>query len=517
MDKNRRDFLKTVTGLSLAAPYVSRFTQPSAAARRFDPGFSSAHDALRALREGTVSSRDLTQLVYQRIHKDNPKVNTFVTLVEDLAMERARQADEARASGKSWGRLHGLPVLIKDAFETAGIRTTCGSRELERNVPKDDAVAVARLKAAGAIVVGKTNLPEYASDLQSYNEVAGTTNNPWNTGRTPGGSTGGGAAALAAGFGFLELGSDIGGSIRTPCHFCGVYGHKPTLNVVPTRGHIPPLPGTVPTDADLNVAGPMARSAQDLMLELEVLGGALPEEALAYRWVLPAPRGSRLKDYRVGFVVDDPFCPVGSDVKQVLAGMIEALRKAGADLVEGWPPNFRPQESWEVYIRLLAAVVGPGLKEEQVRPLRESRNDDPAAPYAKPWLEGMAMNHARWLELTRERLKTRALWKEYFKTHDVFLMPVNFVAAFQHDHNRTFFERTVATPEGKRMYAEMLKWISVATLTGCPATVAPVGRTRENLPVGIQIMGPYLEDATPIDLAGRIGEIVGGFESPPGF
>jgi len=166
---------------------------------------------------------------------------------------------------------------------------------------------------------------------------------------------------------------------------------------------------------------------------------------------------------------------------------------------------------------LLAAVVGPGLKEEQIRPLRESRNEDSAAPYAKPWLEGMEMSHARWIELTRERLKTRALWNEYFKTHDVFLMPVNFVAAFPHDHNRTFFERTVTTPEGKRMYAEMLKWISAATLTGCPATVAPVGRTRENRPVGIQIMGPYLEDASPIDLAGRIGEIVGGFEPPPGF
>src|SRR5437867_12734512 len=290
MDKNRRDFLKTVTGLSLAAPYVSRFTQPSAAARRFDPGLSSAHDALRALREGTVSSRDLTQLVYQRIHKHNPKVNTFVTLVEDLAMERARQADAARASGKSWGRLHGLPVLIKDAFETAGMRTTCGSRELERNVPKDDAVAVARLKAAGAIVVGKTNLPEFASDLQSYNEVAGTTNNPWDTKRTPGGSTGGGAASIAAGFGFLELGSDIGGSIRSPCHFCGVYGHKPTLNVVPLDGHIPPLPGELIPPPDLAVAGPIARSAQDLILQLEVMGG--PKEGISYRWNLPSPRGS---------------------------------------------------------------------------------------------------------------------------------------------------------------------------------------------------------------------------------
>src|SRR5438093_10455526 len=142
MDKNRRDFLMAASGLSLGAPYVSRFTRPSAAAPRFDPDFSSAHDTLRALREGTVSSRELTQIVYQRIRKHNPKVNTFVTLVEDPAMERARQADEARASGKSWGCLHGLPVLIKDAFETAGIRTTCAARERHANRPTDDAVAL---------------------------------------------------------------------------------------------------------------------------------------------------------------------------------------------------------------------------------------------------------------------------------------------------------------------------------------------------------------------------------------
>ena len=196
--------------------------------------------------KGVISSRELLDTTFGRIKKYNPRLNAFVTLMEEQASERGRLADEQRAAGKIWGPLHGLPIVIKDAFETAGVRTTSGSKTLEKYVPKEDAAAVARLKKAGAIVVGKTNMPEFAGDLQSYNEIVGTANNPWDIKRTPGGSTGGGAACIAAGMGFLELGSDIGGSIRTPCHFCGIYGHKPTLNVVPMEGHIPPPPGTRP-------------------------------------------------------------------------------------------------------------------------------------------------------------------------------------------------------------------------------------------------------------------------------
>ena len=507
---SRREFLHQA---ALAAPFLARLPRAKAAERRFDPGFGTAREALRAMRTGVISCRELMERVYQRVHRLNPKVNAFLTLLEDQARERARQADEALAARRYWGALHGLPILIKDSFSTAGVRTTCGSRLLEKHVPAEDAVAVARLKAAGAIVIGKTNLPEFASDLQSYNALAGTTNNPWDAGRTPGGSTGGGAAALAAGFGFLELGSDIGGSIRTPSHFCGVYGHKPTLNLVPTRGHIPPPPGAVPVVPDLNVAGPLARGAQDLLLELQTIGGP---EAPAYRWSLAAPRGSRLWDYRVGYVLDDPFCPVGSDVRSALEAAVEALRKAGVELSPGWPAGYRPQDGFDTYLRLLAAFLASGTTEEEVQLLRRSTGA-PWGHYAKAWLEGMELPHRRWLGHTEARLRARAVWQEYFQSHDAFLMPVNIVPAFPHDQKLTFFERSVATPEGSRLYADMLKWISPATLTGCPATVAPVGRTRQGLPVGIQILGPYLEDATAIDLAGRMADVTGGFEAPPGF
>jgi amidase len=215
-------------------------------------------------------------------------------------------------------------------------------------------------------------------------------------------------------------------------------------------------------------------------------------------------------------VLDDPFCPLGSDVLEVLSIAIEALRKAGLELVQGWPKGFHPQDSFETYLRLLAAVIGAGLGEEQIRVIQQS-TQSAWGHYAQGWLDGMNLTHRQWMGLTEGRLKVRAIWEEYFKTYDAFLMPENIVPAFPHDQKLTFFERKVATPQGERLYADMLKWISPATLSGCPATVAPVGRTKSNLPVGLQIMGPYLEDATPIDIAGRVTEVIGGFEPPPGF
>jgi amidase len=507
--------LKTALASVLVAPFIRKVGR-AAAPRDFDPGFGTVSEAARAIRSGVISSRELVEHTFKRIKAFNSKINAFITLAEDSAMARAREADEALAAGKPWGPLHGLPVVIKDCFQTAGVRTTAGSKMLAAFVPKQDAVAVARLKRAGAILVGKTNTPELAGDVQAFNEVAGTTNNPWDLARTPGGSTGGGAAALAAGFGFLELGSDIGGSIRTPCHFSGVFGHKPTLNLVPVQGHIPPLPGGADPYNDLNVAGPMARSAQDLRLALEILGGPAGDEARAYRWSLPAPRGASLKDYRIGYVVDDPFCPLTAEVKAVIVRAVEALRKQGAKLKEGWPEGVKPQTTFDTYLRVLSAFFSPHASEaesERLRSLVETRDDD----YAKAWLEGAALSHREWIAQSLLRLKSRDHWQQYFTTHDAFLMPENFITAFPHDHNLTFFERRLATSDGPRHYGDVLRWICFATLSGCPATAAPVGRTESGLPVGIQVVGPYLEDVTPIDLAGRIADVLGGFEAPPGY
>jgi amidase len=512
--QNRRAFLKTVSGLLVAAPYISRIQRPKATASKFDPNFGTAGQAARAIRSGAISVRELTEHTYQRIRKYNPRINAFVTLLEEHAMLRDKQADEALAARQTWGPLHGVPILIKDGFSTASVRTTAGSKIFEKYVPKEDAVAVARLKKAGAIIIGKTNVPEFLADWQSYNQVAGTTNNPWDLTRTPGGSTGGGAAGLAAGLGFLELGSDIGGSIRVPSHFCGVYGHKPTLDVVPLEGHIPPPPGAL-APAELPVAGPLARNAQDLLVELEIIAGPALPEAIAYRWSLPPARKANLKDYRIGYVLDDPFCPVDVPVAEVISQAIERLRKHGVTLAEGWPKGVDPRATFENYFQLLAAFFSLTLPDAQFKQMQESLSR--AVGPEKLWAEGVTSLHREWLVLSGKRLKAREIWQEYFKTNDVFLMPTNFVAAFPHDHSQNQFQRVLATSRGQREYMDQLCWISFATLTGCPATVAPVGRTRGGLPVGIEIMGPFMEDATPIRVADLMSSVVGGFEAPPGY
>src|SRR5262245_32441592 len=513
---SRRSFLKAASTVVASAPFISLIPRADAQTKKFDPSFGTAAQALKALRTGVISSRELTEHVFKRIAKHNPKINAFVTLIEEQAMEQAKHADQLNAlkknTGKFPGKLHGLPILVKDSFATAGVRTTSGSKQFEKYVPKDDAVVVARLKAAGAIIIGKTNLPEFASDWQSYNQVAGVTNNPWDVSRTPGGSTGGGAAALAAGLGFLEIGSDIGGSIRIPSHFCGLFGHKPTLDVVPLTGHIPPPPGLL-APAELPVAGPLALSAEDLLLELDVVAGPAPEEAVAYRWSLPKPRKTRLSEYKIGFVIDDSFCPVDSAMKEVLAGAIESLRKSGAQLAEGWPKDVNPQPMYDNYMFLLSAILNAGLPEAAIKGMVTAAESG----VKDPWILGATTRHLDWRRQTEQRFKARAAWQEYFKNFDAFLLPVNFVPAFPHDHKPDMNSRKLATSEGERNYIDQSKWIGFATLTGCPATVAPVGRTKSGLPVGIQIIGPYLEDATPIDIALKLTQTIGGFTSPPGY
>jgi len=350
MPQTRRHLLAAIA----AAPFVSRITRAGAASA-FDPDFGTAVDAARAIRGGVISSRELTAHVSERIRKYNPRVNAFVTLVEEQALTRARAADEALAQGKAHGPLHGLPIVMKDDKKTAGIRSTCGSKMFASSVPTENAPAVQKLLDAGAIIVGKTNLPEWAGDVQSYNEVARTTNNPWNPGRTSGGSTGGGAAALACGMGFLELGSDIGGSIRTPSHFCGVFGHKPTLDVISSEGFVDP-PTANPAPDRLSVNGPLARSPEDLLLSLRITGGPAGAAQVAWSWKLPPARGARLRDYRIGYVTDDPFCPVTPDVRQLLEKTVETLGKAGACLEQGWPKGIRIADWYGAYFTMLAPL-----------------------------------------------------------------------------------------------------------------------------------------------------------------
>jgi len=479
--------------------------------------FASALEAADAIRRGDVSSVELTEHILKRIEKYNPSLNAIVTLTREEATLRARKADEASARGEIWGPLHGVPCTVKDCFEMAGVRTTAGSPALANYIPKCDAVAVERLRGAGAITLGHTNVPLLLSDWQSFNEIFGTTKNPWDLERTPGGSTGGGAAAVAAGLSFLSLGSDIGGSIRIPAHFCGVYGHKPSADIIPMHGHIPPLPGDPPMPSSgLGVAGMIARSPSDLKVALEVLGGPPPDEAVAYGWTLPPPRGNHLSDYRLGYVLDDAFDPVSSDVRKVLSHAVEALREAGVDLEEGWPPGVNLREQFDAYRFLRYAGSAYTVDEERLERMRERARSQDGSDEA---MEALACTSSlRDFQLaSSRRMAARAVWQRYFRDHDAFLMPTAIVTAFRHDHSLPKWGRVLATPEGPRRYEDLRFWISFATLTGNPATIAPVGPTTERLPIGIQIMGPYLEDSTTIDLAQKLAEVVGGFTAPDGY
>ncbi|MBS1835610.1 MAG: amidase [Acidobacteria bacterium] len=470
---------RTVAGLITAAPFLARFARLKADPA-FNPDYATATQTLKALSSGAISSEELVKHAFARIARYNPKINAFVTLREEQALAEAKQADRARMNKRAQqGRLAGLPITIKDAFATKGIRTTAGSKRWENFVPEEDAVAVGKLRAAGGIILGKTNLPEYSGDIQTFNDLVGTTNNPWNEKRTSGGSTGGGAASIAAGFSYLELGSDSGGSIRIPSHYCGVYGHKSTVHLVSRIGWMPPAPGEFKGPNDWSVAGPIARSAEDLQLMLEVAAGPPPEEAIAYRWSPPAPRRKLLKDFRVGFVADDPFCPVAPDIKEALAPVFRSLEGKTAKFVEGWPKGFDPRHNLEVFQFVTRVFGAPG----------------------GTW-------YSEWEKYYIERQKIRRVWREYFQEFDVFLSPVTIVPAILHDHSMPRDSRVIETYGGKRPYLDLSSWITPAGLNGCPATVAPVALTsRDRLPVGLQIIGPFLEDLTPIQFASLVGHI----------
>lgn len=369
---------------------------------------------------------------------------------------------------------------------------------------------------AGAIVFGKTNLPVLAGDLQSYNPIFGVTNNPWDTGRTCGGSSGGAAVALACGFASFEIGSDIGGSIRTPSNWCGVFGHKPTHGIIPQRGHVPGPPGML-SEADLGVVGPMARSAADLALLLDIQAGPLRDRAVAWKLALPKPRCGKLSDYRVAVWLDDDDFPVDPDVRAVLSRAAGALRSAGVTVDEGARPALRLADIFDTYLRLLTPVLLAGVPPDEFAAMSEFAAGMPAD--AKDGLTLFARygtaTHREWLSANEARERVRATFAEFFTRYDVLLTPVTPVTAIPHDHSEPMPMRSIMVGGKSRPYFDLLAWISAATCAWLPATVAPVGRSADGLPVGMQIVGPYLEDRSTIDFADKLSAIVGGFESPP--
>lgn len=474
-----------------------------------ESAFESTLSLAGRIRTKQIASREALDGCLERIERRNAALNAVVTLDVERARERAILADDALARGEVWGPLHGVPVTIKDAFSVQGVRTTGGYTAYAEHVPDQDAVAVSRLKAAGAVVFGKTNVPVGSADTQTYNPIFGTTNNPWDLARTPGGSSGGAAAALAAGFTYLELGSDIGGSIRNPAHYCGVYGHKPSHGIVPMLGHIPGPPGTH-SQPDLATAGPLARSADDLETAMEILAGPLPDRAVAWTLGLPAARRTSLREYRFAAWLDDDSCPVDSSVATVLESVVDALRRAGAEVDEKARPAVTLDEGLRVYERLIAPIM--------IGDMVGDASPDPADDSSTArMMRAATAAHRDWLRANERRERYRARWAEFFRDFDVLLCPVTPVPAFAHDHS-PFGGRTIVVNGRTRPYGDLLTWCgAIANMALLPATVAPAGRTADGLPVGLQIVGPYLEDRTTIDVARRLTGVTAGFERPPEF
>lgn len=483
-----------------------------------DLGFHAASELAALIRRREMSSRELLDHYVARIERYNPRLNAVVTLDVERARARADAADAALARGETWGPLHGLPITIKDTIETAGLRTTAGSPDLADRVPAADAPAVRRLVDAGAVVFGKSNAPLMAGDWQTYNAVFGTTNNPWDTARAPGGSSGGAAAAVAAGLTAAELGSDIGGSIRVPSHWCGVYGHKPSYGIIPTRGHIPGPPGTL-TEVDLAVLGPLGRSAADLDVMLGLLAGPLDDRATAWRLDLPSARRASLRDYRVAAWLDDPAYPVDREVTERLHAVVDGLRAAGVAVDETARPGFALSDAVETYLRLLFPVLISGFVPALAEQLSAVAADPP--PGLNEMLAQLARfgtaRHTEWLIANETREQMRARCAEFFRRYDVLLCPVNQVPAIPHDHHEPLGERVIVVNGAECPYPHLFAWIAVPTMAGLPATAAPAGRTAAGLPVGVQVIGPFLEDRTTIDFARRLAEVCGGYEPPPGY
>ena len=483
------------------------------ASNSFDPDFGSALDAAAAVRAKSVSSVELTQHVLRRIDEYQPKLNAYVYQLRDAALAQAKAADEALARGDSTGVFHGVPINVKESFGVAGQPCTWGMAMLRNAKAPADATAVRRLLEAGAVLLGATNVPETLMDGQSFNDIYGTTNNPWDVSLTPGGSSGGTAASLAAGMAYLSIGSDIGGSIRAPASFCGIYGHKPTLDIVPLTGHSPGgLQGAPGFSTLLAAAGPMARTAEDLEAALRILAGPEAPDSKAFRWTLPPARRENLRDFRIGFVLEDPIAPVSVETKAVLEQAIKACERAGATIKEGWPARFSFGDLLENYQFHLGAfdhsMVPPNFR-DFARARLETR--------PPRFREGALSTFADWQTQNMRRLGHRALWERYFAEFDVFLLPTTFTAAFAHDHSPAD-TRMIPMPEGGAApFWNLLTYITPASLTGCPATTAPVGLSRSGLPVGIQITGPYLEDATTIRFAALLARELGGFQPPPGY
>lgn len=480
-----------------------------------DIAFKSAKQLASLIRRKKIGCAELLEHYLKRVERFNPKLNAIIATDIPRAKKRARAADRALAKGEIWGPLHGVPMTVKESHDVAGLPTTWGVPEFRNAIAEADGLTVQRWTNAGVTVFGKTNVPFLLADSQSWNEIYGSSNNPWDLTKTPGGSSGGASAAVSAGLTGIEMGSDIASSIRNPAHFCGIFGHKPTWGICPPRGHA--LGGAI-SQTDISCVGPLARSAEDLALGLEIMAGPDEIDAMGYRLTLPPPRKKHFRDFKIAFMDSHPLAPVDKTVLDRLHALADFLRKQKVRIDEKARPDFDMAEAQRAFdIMLRAATSGRGEERVFERNLQKAEALDPGDDSIQArGLRGATIRHRHWLQLNEQRHRMRWKWHEFFKDYDLLLAPPMSTAAFPHDHKPSY-ER-LSTIDGKQ-YPAMMEtfWAGLFGLFYLPASVAPIGLTPDSLPVGVQIVGPQYGDRTTLHFARLLEKEYRSFTPPPGY
>ncbi|MFF8925869.1 amidase family protein [Streptomyces longwoodensis] len=462
-----------------------------------------AHVQLQALDRREISSRELLDLHLAQI--DASQINAVVTRDDSAARAVAHAADERRARNESTGILDGLPLTIKDSFETAGLRTTSGAEDLADHVPARDAVAVARLRHQGAVIMGKTNTPAYCQDLHTDNVLFGPTLNPHDPKRTTGGSSGGPAAAVAARLTPADLGSDLAGSLRLPAHYCGVYGLRPTQGLIPARGHVPRPPGWI-TSSDMVTPGPLARHPRDLDLLLAALTTPSPEENNPWSVTLPTAQRP-MGQLRVAVWADDASCPVDCDTADALATVERTLISAGASVRHtAGPVGFA--YSLRLFEQLLYATTTAATDDDasaaELAAARDLHKDD-ASPRAA-FLRHRTQTHRVWLRANEERLRLRQTWHRFFADaqHDVLITPAAPTAAIPAG------SRSLMVDGVERSFFDQTGWANLTSHVGLPSLIMPAARSADGLPIGVQLVGPAYSERSLLVMAEHLAPLLDG-------
>ena len=473
-----------------------------------------ALEQARLLRARKIGARELLDLCWARVEKHNPALNAVI--VSDIARARkaAAAADRRLKADEPKGPFDGVPMTIKESFDWTGTPTTWGDPRFASNVARSDAVALTRLTDQGAVIFGKTNVPLMLADWQSFNAIYGTTNNPWDVARAPGGSSGGSAVALSVGMSALEVGSDIGASIRNPAHYCGVYGHKPTYGIVPMRGQF--LPGIV-VGSDISVAGPMARSAKDLTQMLRLLAGPDGVEARAATLRLPAAPEASFKSFRVAVMLSDPVSEVDQPVQDLLGQLVRFLSKRAKKLSLTARPAFTTREAMDVYIQLLRSATSRRQSDADfaLNQKRAAAFRPGDASYFAQMTRAYVLAHRSWLMANERRHQMRLLWDRFFDDWDVMICPAAASAAFPHDQKGERHDRTILVNGRQVPTTDQLFWAGYSGGFYLPSTVAPIGLTLQGLPVGVQIITRQFADLAALRFAELLERDYYSFVPPP--